>query len=344
MNRPPAALPVLFPVLLVLTAGLLAIAGATSARAESLDQVVERLTAEAKQLSELKDPKPRPVFKRPHIRLDNPEKHVAEVLQTMSGKLTGNIYYDTYIRWHLIDQILHVESDDLSYQKDRIIALINNMPAGLSMPRKDEGHHEPPEPAAEFWNLYWGDGRVVIGYPPFQRVYHFEEALKHAPADRKAELEKIVKRMRELRKQFKWVPNPGAAQYNDRIEKMDWIIRSYRGELIYLLLRTGDPAVPGIVIREIGKQVEKKQRTALDLLNYLYMAALNGDLARYDQAVIENAGRALERLARSADGYQVYDTGPMSRDRFWSKQPRNFADYAFTIVHMMQNGSVYRLD
>lgn len=307
----------------------------------ALDTAVEKLLAEAKALDELEEPTNPPVFERPHPAVEGISgEHAAAVLDRMSEKFTGNEYRDAYIRWHLMEVVKKADEavgGALRREAPRIIKLINAMPGPLQLPLLPEWRDEP-EAISRQWHQLLGQTRTVVGYPPFERVFYAEEALPHMDPERRATMPPILKELQRLRPMWKRVTDPKAITRNDRISRVNWVVRQYRGELIYALLLTGDPSVPPRAVEAVGRAVQKKDRAAFDILSFFYLAAFNGVLDRYEADTLRAAGQSLESIARSAEGYALYRDGEFEVPQWAPRRERNFADYAFHMVHLLKEG------
>jgi len=303
-----------------------------------LDNAIERLVAEAKQVDKVDNPKPEPTFDRPHPRLEGLSGDLAEVvLDRMATEYTGNAYRDTYVRWHLVKIAMKAPQGLLRDSTDRILKLIRAMPGPLRVELKKEWRDKPEDIAERYWDL-WRKTRTTYGYPPFERRAHGEEALQHMTPERREKMKPVVERMKKLDKKFERVYIPELQAYNDRVRKVNWLVRQYRGELIYTLLLTGDPSVLERTVTEIDNRVEKKDRAAFDILSFVYLAALDGVFHRYEPEHLRKTGQALEKIGRSAEEYVKYQNGEFELPQWAPRKQRNFADYVFHLVRMFQDG------
>lgn len=303
-----------------------------------LESAVKQLTAEAKELDQFEDPKVTAVFTRPHPALtDIGGDYADEVLSRMARPFTGNEYRDTYIRWHLIDVVKRAPEGEMRKSGQKIIAIINQMPDALQADMKDEWRAEPEEIWREYSRL-WSQTRTVVGYPPFERVYWAREALKYMTPDRVKQMEPVVKQMEDLRKKFKTITDRQAIKYNDRIRQVNWIVRQYRGELIYALLMTGDSSMLEKVVSEVGKRVKLKDRAAIDITSFIYLAAFDGVLSRYGQPDLQRIGKGLEAVAKSAESYERYTNGKFEPPPWAPRNVYRFSDYVFHLVKMLEEG------
>jgi hypothetical protein len=306
----------------------------------ALDTAIEKLVAEAAELDELEAPKNPPVFTRPHPALVGVGGDLAPaVLDRMSGKFTGNEYRDTYIRWHLMEIIKRSDEGapgSLRREAPRIIKLINSMPGPLQLPLLQEWKDEPEEISRQYHALLH-QTRVVVGYPPFERVYYGDQAVPHMDPQRRAKVAPILKELERLRPMWKRILDQKAITRNDRVSRVNWIVRQYRGELVYALLLTGDPSVPERAVQAVGRAVQKKDRAAFDILSFMYLAAFNGVLDRYPSDSLRGVGQSLESVARTAEAYALYRDGEFEIPKWAPRHERSFADYAFHLVHMLKD-------
>jgi len=296
-------------------------------RKDRLRKAVAKLKAEAKQLDQYKSPTVPPVFKRPHpaINAMNSGDAIA-VLGHMTSGFTGNKYLDTYINWHLIKVVQQGKQSDREEMGRQLIKLVQSMPGSISIPMKTEYTHEPPEAHREWAKRYYSL-RKVTGYPPYQKYVNPPASLELMNAAERAQANKTWAEALEWRKKFETIYDKEAKAFNDRIRFMNHALREYRGELIYEILRTGDPAMLELVVSTMDRQAKAKTGIQFDLLNYMYLAAFDGVLNLYSKEDLKKAGTALEKSARAHEAWVVY-----------GRVKRNYADYAFHMVHMLRDG------
>ena len=92
-------------------------------------------------------------------------------------------------------------------------------------------------------------------------------------------------------------------------------------------MMTGDPDILRLLFREIDLAVNGKQGLAIELMQYIYLGSFDGALNLYDEGVLKEMGAMLKKTAREHEGYTVY-----------ASQNRNFADYAFHLVYLLEDG------
>lgn len=325
---------------------------ASNATTRQLETVIDQLIKEANDLDELdtQKVKHKPVFERPHPLIEkwDATSMGPAVLDRLGGKFTDNDYRDTYIRWHLIYMVKqrshslltdYLKSGKYDQPKDvgaKALDLLRSMPPDLNRPWKRDYTYEPYD-IYEQWEALRQASAVVVGYPPFDRRYYGQQALQHATPEQRAKLEPIVAKMDLLRQKFRRVNDAKARTYNLRRRQTNMLIREYRGDLIYILVQTGDPAMLNRVVNEIGKQVGNDQWYAFDLARYFYLAAFDGYLQLYDAATLTEASKQLESLGRKHEGYKRYMFGKEPVPSYFNPNIRDFADYIFNIVHLMRD-------
>ncbi|MHC4994728.1 MAG: hypothetical protein ACYTGQ_06690 [Planctomycetota bacterium] len=308
-------------------------------QSQEIGDAIAQLTREAKELGDVKDPDVPPRFSRPHPKLNAIKVDVTDgIMARIDKSFVGKDYNDTYVRWHLLKPLRDAPNESLAPYRKKIYDLMVKLPPRLRVERMDENTYEPMDVRRE-WLRLRSQTMIVVGFPPFEERYWGREALRHASPAQKRKIEPLVKKMESLN--FKTVRNQEAVRFNNRVSRVNWITRQYRGELVYVYLKTGDPAALDRVVKEIGSRVSRKDRAAFDLMSFTYQAAFNGVLSQYPRATLEKAGRDLEKIARSAEGYQLYETGEDKKNqpRWWRNRMRNFADYSFHLVNMLQDGS-----
>ncbi len=299
---------------------------ARKAQKDRIDKAVAQLVAEARDLDQLIESKNPPVYKRPHplVKLLQPDDALPVLVEMQSGK-TGNKYLDTYINWHLMEVVKNAKASDLEEAGRQLVKLIQQMPGPVQVEGKQEYRHEPPEAYAE-WSKRYYSLRKVVGYPPYQEYVYPPKSLELMSAAERAAGDKTWAEAQEWRSKFTTITDPLAVAFNRRIREMNQALRDYRGELVYQLLRTTDPAMLKLVIQEMERQCNTKTGFQFDLLNYMYLAAFDGVLSGYKHADLKEASQLLERIARKEDAWVEY-----------GRMQRNFADYAFHMIFMMRD-------
>ncbi|MCX5660837.1 MAG: hypothetical protein NTW19_14110 [Planctomycetota bacterium] len=321
-------------------------ADAASLRREGtarIEKAVKALIAEAASLDDLKQANAVIHFSRPHPALADIKGDLAlQVLERMAQPITENAFRDTFIRWHLLHVVLQVDRANRRATGAPLLRLVRMMPGPLNLTAQRESYYEPEEIWQKWHALVGGGGpsppQIVIGYPPFQRIIGAPESYKHLPADAASNYAKAVETWKvqhaknlELAKQyegkFKMVTVPGARTFNQRLSFVNYMVRQYRGELIYALIRSGDPEVAKLMMREIDRLARDKSGVAFDLLAYVYLAAFEGSLNLYDQGTLNEMSETLEGTARATDEYVSYGGAT-----------RNFAQYSFHLIYMLKDG------
>lgn len=267
-----------------------------------------------------------PRFTRPHPAMSTWGSEMAlPVLSRMNQPLTGNDYRDTYIRWHLMWVVKKVDDADRSQMSQRLVRLVKEMPGPLNIKGRREVTHEPVE-AYQAWHKAYYSLRIVKGYPPFQQYVNPPESLKELGGDAPARWAEAQR----LRGTFKTIVDKDAVTFNRLVRQMNWIIRQYRGELIYSMMQTGDPAMFRLIFSEIDKRARAKDGIAFDLMAYLYLAAFDGLMELYEPSLLTELSQQLEKTARGSDEYVDY-----------AKRKRNFGDYAFHMIYMLRDGASF---
>lgn len=250
-------------------------------------------------------------------------------VKRMVRDFTGNEYRDTYIRWHLVSVLEEkAKQSDLRKMGPDLVKLVNNMPGPIKVPLKPTHKDVPPEIARRYHQLM---GQTYVwqtsGYPPFVKRSRIgpPKSFDLMPASRRAKAKKAYEEALALRGQWKRIHDREASRFNARIRKMNWVIRQYRGELIYLVLRTGDPKMLKVVTNAIEKHARQQNGIAFDLMAFMYRAAFDGVLEMYDGEDLAKVSKELERVARGKEEYLK-----------WGGRERNFADYAFHMVHILR--------
>jgi hypothetical protein len=306
---------------------------------DKLQKAVATLVAEAKQLDNLNQDKAPVVFSRPHSAVKDWGADMAiPALLRMTDDFTkgkGKRFRDTYVRWHLMHTVKKLPRNQLNKAAVYLGQLTDAIPGPLRTAYVEEYKRDPESVYGEYTSLVHGPKlRMKIGYPPFEKYVYAPESFEHMNEKQRAEAAPVWKQAQALRKQYKEVYSPKARVFNDRIAKVNVLVREYQGEVVYQLVRTGDPNRLKQVFRAINKHARKKDSiTGFDLLSYVYLAGIDGYLDQYDTNVRKQMGNALEKTARAVEKQWVLH----------GVYKRNFADYAFHMVETLKHGDNFRM-
>ncbi|MBH05847.1 MAG: hypothetical protein CMJ20_05950 [Phycisphaeraceae bacterium] len=266
---------------------------------------------------------------RPHPALSGwGGDEVPMVLKRMIQPFTSNAYRDTYIRWHLMWVVKQAEPKQLRKASSGLLELVEHMPPPINLSERPEWRLEPEEIGSKYYSLI-DSISVIVGIPPFDKRYEPPGSFDYMTSARKAEAETIFVEARALRDQFKVVTDEEAKSYNQRVRFVNWAIRQYRGELIYALVWTGDPKVAQRIVSAIDRHSSRGSGLAVDLLNFLYQGAFEGALDLYEPHILDKMRQQLLTVAKREEGWGTY-----------GGQQRNFADYAFHMIQLLEEPSL----
>ncbi len=300
---------------------------ARSSLATALESAVKQLTAEAIDVGKYKDARISPHFERPHPALGGFGPEVAlDVLDRMLEPFAGNVYEDTYVRWHLMHVVKLASESDRRQMGSRLVQLVKQMPETLGISQRSEFRREPEDIAAEFTKIR-NSLRVVIGYPPYQKQIDPPDSFDQMSAKRRVEAEVLWKKALKLRERYEVITDHDAVAFNGRIREVNWIVRQYRGELIYALFFTGDPEMVELIISTISAHASRRSVIAFDLMSFGYLAVFDGALDLYEPSFLKKMSNNLKRAAAANDGWNRH-----------KGRHRNFADFAFHIISLLQDG------
>ncbi|MCE9589317.1 MAG: hypothetical protein K8S99_02200 [Planctomycetes bacterium] len=338
----------------------------------NLDAAVRRLIAEAEELTRLDKPVEHPaVFSRPHpiLKPFGADSAVA-ALMAMQGRLTDKPVLDTYVRWHLLEVYKKAYPAARRDKGAILLDIFNHVtdPEPLNIAAKVEYIYTPEE----LWRRYHPPSRpgpsgpgapaVVVGYPPFQRVITGGAALAQMPPEQVAAYHRAVENAAKQWERNKDAANAAYAkaaaeaaaifarltrvdypenvafnrrlrEANQRLAALGTITRSFRLELIYEILKTGDPRMLNMVGDAIAKQLEKGDHFGFELMAFVYLAGFDGVLELYSPQDLRNFANGMETIARRFEGYRSY-----------SGITRNFADYSFTLIVALRQGDHLVMD
>jgi hypothetical protein len=300
---------------------------------EKLQAGLDKLKLEAEQLDDLNEPKPAPRFTRPHPAVARwGQDMVIPALVAMTEDLTGQKQRDIYIHWHLMWVVSGKSADDDRQAITQVIERVfREVPGDIVVPYQTEWTAEPRPLYDEWYRIYHNELRIVVGYPPFQKYINPPESLEYMEPGRRAIAEKFWQRAQALQKRFTIVRIDKAYKFNDRVAELNYLIRLYRGELVYELVRSGDPKMLNLIMDAIDRQARARTNGAFDMLNYLYIAANDGHLRQYDIDDLQAFARRLEAAAKATE-------------KFWVPQvhtQRNFAQYAYHMIETLKAGEKF---
>ena len=301
---------------------------------EELDSVIKALVADANAITDVKANEP--CFTRPHPAIAGwgPEMAVPVAIR-IREKFAGNVYRDTFVRWHLMWAVRRPEVSDADRQRVMLLTnqLADSLPGDQRLPHKPTFRREP-EGAYQKWASLYSQVNLVVGYPPFQKYVGPPDSLALMSPSRREKAEVIWEQCQALEDTWKTVTYPDAQLYNKRVGKGNHIVREYQGQLIAQLVGSGDPQMLKHVMRLIDKHARDKSIIGFDLLTYVYLAAFEGKLQQYDPKVLREAGTALERTAKATKGNWVE----------FGHSKRNFSDYAFHLIRVLKEGDASEMD
>ncbi len=311
-----------------------------------VDAAFERLIAEAKELGTLKVPEHRAVFTRPHrvVRELEPGDGT-EVLRRLDGKLVGDLYGDTYIRWHLLPVVhdwLHkraVDSTDDPLPADSIKALrhlFEDMPAEAKTRFESPLSKEGKRIESRLVGLR-SQTTVIVGVPPFEKRYSGRAALPHMTPSARRRAEPIVKQLEALQNQLKQMRSREVDKLNERYREMAKAFREYRGDLAYAMVQTGEGKALGDVGSAVVLLIRKRQRAGFDLMRSTYRAMHDGYLGRYDDRALGLLRTKLRKAAAGAQKYERYNRGDEALPTHVRPKMRSFGVYAAHLIGLLES-------
>ncbi len=312
-----------------------------------VDAALKQLIAEARELDSLTELQHPAVFTRPHrvVRAlktqDGPE-----VARRMIGRLTGDIYSDTYIRWHLMPTVRDwLRERMIQAQGGSVPELSNGVGRGFrslfeDMPPEAESRWQNPSTeegrkiGAQLAKLY-AKTRIKVGVPPFEKTYSGRAALPHMTPRARREAEPLVEQIEALKAKQKRMKDPAVERRNERYKEMSKVLREYRCDLTYTLLQTGDNRALSELGSAIGRLIRQRQRAGFDLMQYTYIAMHDGYLALYGDRDLKAFRAKLRKVAASAKGYERYHRGEKPLPAHIQPKMRSFGQYAMHMVGLL---------
>jgi Domain of unknown function (DUF4159) len=315
-----------------------------------VDAAFTQLIAEARQVSSTTEDDHPAVFTRPHrvVSALQPDDG-AEVARRLAGKLTGEIYGDTYIRWHLMPALqdwLHARLVDTEegtpdpVPADAVKALrslFNGMPQDVERKWQSQYTPEGRQIDRQIQDLL-ARTRVKVGVPPFEKTYSGRAALPHiTPAKARREAEKIVEQIDALSKKLARLKVPEIERRNRRYREVIKATREYRCDLTYVLIQTGDPKALSAVGSAIANLAGRRQRACFDLTQYTYLAMHDGYLGLYDDRALKSFRAVLRKAAVGTQRYEVYLRGDKPVQAYVRPKMRSFGSYAAHLIDTLED-------
>ena len=296
------------------------------ASADLIEAAAKELAAVAAKLPVFKLEGRPPRLRRPHPAIAALSPDLAkELLERMAKPFTGNAYQDTFIRWHLMWVVKKASPKQIREAGPLLMRLVDRMPEPAALSARPEFDFIPRAIYRKWYKFHRRAG-IEVGIPPYEKFYEPPESFQFMTGQRLSRAQADLAEANKLDGQFKIVIDHDAKAYNRRIRFVNWVVRQYRGELIYALIWTGDPKVARAVMGAIERHAATRSGIAFDLLHFLYQAALDGALEQYDQQVRNDMSQRLKSIARANEGWVEY-----------AGQLRNFADYAFHMVYLLRD-------
>jgi len=293
---------------------------------------------------------------RPHKSVARlPATDAPKALAAMKQKLTGEPLKDVYVRYHLMDVVNRALPTAPEPFTADLIALAPMIPDDIEIELKEWHAYDPPEIGKRYRHLI-DSTAVHIGFPPFRRRVDAPESFEFMdPATRK-KAEAMYAEALSLKGKFKSTVSQENHVYNYKVIWMNWLIRQYRGELLYAMVAQGDKNALDLITDAVADAASRNPIRAADLISFLNAAYFNGYMGKYDAEVLKRvaaklraAGAASEKAAREAAakgqtmrGFRSPGQGPTMSTGWingggrWRQVPESL----FTIVFGIENNRV----
>ncbi len=298
-----------------------------------IEEAAEKLIADSALLEQYKLESGGPHLSRPHPAISTWGPQMVEpMLQRMRKSFTKNEYRDTYIRWHMMEVVKRVPQGELGEAAQVLVELVDKMPPPLSVEARPEWYDKPAEIGSRHRSLVASAG-VAVGIPPFEKYFSPPDSYQYMNEQQKADAEAAYAEALALEGQFETIHDDDAKAFNKRVGFVNWVVRQYRGELIYALMWTGDRQVGLKIMAAIDRHARSGSRLALDLLQFLYQAAYEGALELYDRETRNDMSKRLLRTAKATEGWVSY-----------GNQSRNFGDFSFHMIYLLKDEASITVD
>ncbi len=301
---------------------VMTISSAAHADGLRVDDVVQKLVAETATFNTTADGFQ---YFRPHPLVEKlaPGQEL-EILEKLSGSLTGDPIRDSYIRFHLLHPVV---SSDQKMPGAPFQKLHGILPRDTGFAYREHITFDPVDVYREYIRLM-DDCRVMVGFPPFQKRVDPPESFQYMTDAQRKDAEAKWERAKSLK--FTRNVDAVADEWNKRVSWTPWMLRQVRGEAALYMVRSGEPKMLQAVIQLIAGSMTSDRQQALDYLAFLNAAYFNGYLKQYSPAVLKQTAQALKRIVTAAD---VDEKG----NRI---QKGSLSEKAFTLVTAMETGHV----
>ena len=151
---------------------------------------------------------------------------------------------------------------------------------------------------------------------------------------------------------FKVIDSPQNVAYNYRMIYMNWVIREYRGELLYDLVAQDDPRALDRIVDALVAAASTDPVRATDLASFLNKTYFDGMLGKHTPAELKSMAKKL-RAAGAAAEHAAHEAGVRSQAGNGTKGPtmstgwingggrwRQVPESLFTLVFGIENDRV----
>ncbi|HEX8916844.1 MAG TPA: DUF4159 domain-containing protein, partial [Humisphaera sp.] len=275
------------------------------------------------------------------------------VLRAMAGKLTGDALKDAYVRYHLMDVVNRALDASPESLVGLLMPLCNDVPGDTKVELKPWHTYDPPDVGMRWHKLYHSTA-VTVGFPPFQRTLWAPESLPYMDPQARAKAEAAWAEAQTLKGKFREVEAPKNHTYNWRQIWMNWVVRQYRGELVYAMVAQGDAKAFDMIVDGVVHAAATDPVRASDFASFLNAAFFNGFLGKYDKPALKRAAMKL-RAAAVASEAAARDAYNRSRPVKGANVPgptvsvgwvngggrwRQVPESLFTVVYAIENDRV----
>ncbi|QOV91867.1 DUF4159 domain-containing protein [Humisphaera borealis] len=321
----------------------------------TVESAVAALIAEANERF-VPDTKLQITLVRPHRAVALlPLSDAAKVLSAMKQKLTGDALKDVYIRYHLMDVVNRALLTAPEPFTAELLALAPMIPDDIEIELKEWYAYDPPEVGKRYRQLI-DSCALSIGFPPFKRRVDAPESFQYMDGVTRKKAEAMYAEAKTLEGKFKSTMSQENHVYNYKVIWMNWLVRQYRGELLYAMVAQGDKNALNLITDAVSDAASRNPIRAADLISFLNAAYFNGFMGKYDDAELKrvaaklrSAAAASERAARDAaakgqtlKGFRSPGQGPTMSTGWingggkWRQVP----EALFTIVYGIENNRV----
>lgn len=280
---------------------------------------------------------------RPHPLLPAlPPGSEMQIAEKIADKFTGDPQKDIYIRYHLMYALTHPSGKPVPGEV--FSKLLKTLPETIPFEAREWDKYDPPEIGRRYRQLI-GEAAITVGFPPFQKWIAPPASFEHMSPEQRKTAEAKYAEAKALEKQFTRTIDRSAQEYNTRVGKTPWMLKQVRGECLYGMVASGEPAMLDAVIKQIATDAVRNPQKAEDAIAFLNATYFDGWLSQYPPEKLRSAAAALKRATIAGDAAATAKPPAKPGAKPPANQPQQpkrnpLADSAFTVITAMETNNV----